>query len=417
MSEKKLSGQQLSWAIRDYRSEDLTRTEKSVLQNIALRMQSSDSEPFPSIPTIAADAIIHPRTAQRLIKTLEEKGYLKVTRRWNEGRKTNDSNRYRIVWPPQKPTPPLVASCHPPGGMVPPTPGGMVPPEVEKLLKLKTEDEKSLLTTAGRSEGQTKHPATVLSEWLKSAGAEAIEVASLSRDESQQRASFRSITPGDARSENDAHCCIFIRPARGDAQPCIMLDDLDATAAADVASRWRSAIVETSAGNHQVWVAAARPMSEDERKRVQRIVGAGYGADKGSSSGDHYGRAPGFVNRKPERAGFEARLIQAAERGKLLDVDAVLRQEPAAPATRYRQSASAVLTFPRRPANRIYAGGDASESGREFGWVMGAIENGMSPSEVEARLADQAEARRGKDAARYATRTVRAALKKVGARA
>ena len=50
-------------------------------------------------------------------------------------------------------------------------------------------------------------------------------------------------------------------------------------------------------------------------------------------------------------------------------------------------------------------------------WVMGALEHGMSPAEVEARLVDQAEGRQRKDAVRYAARTVRAALKKVGARA
>jgi len=401
-----------SFAVRAGRG--LTSAQKAVLFALAAHCQKGTNMAFPGMDTLAEEAGLTRTGAQGVVKQLEKLGWLKVKRQKLE--KNRDApNEYRIIPPwgmTNKPPKGWVNGIGPEGQPDWPSLGQADGHEVKRLSEVKKEATKSLLTTLGRLEGQTKHPAAILAHWLKTAGTADVDVASL--DRSGERTSLRQIKPGDARNENAAHCCIFIRPVRGDAQPCIMLDDLDSSAAADVSSRWRSAVVETSENNFQVWVATSRTMTEDERKRVQRIVGAGYGADKGSNSGDHYGRCPGFKNYKSGRNGFVSRLIQAADRGKLLDVDAVLRQEPAAP--RYRP-ASRDLPAPRRAAARsVHIGGDVSESGSEWGWVMGSLESGMSPTEVQARLTDHAE-RRGKDASRYATRTVRTALKKVSARA
>jgi hypothetical protein len=54
-------------------------------------------------------------------------------------------------------------------------------------------------------------------------------------------------------------------------------------------------------------------------------------------------------------------------------------------------------------------------SRNEWGWVMGALENGISPREVVTRLKDRAMNRRGKrDATRYARLTVQKACQKLG---
>lgn len=397
----------LSFAIRDARG--LSASQKSILFALASRCAPGKNKAWPGLDTLAADAGLSDRGAQKVVAQLERLGWLKVKRTKRKGHR-DATNEYTIT--------PCEGEPHSPRGELrSPTQGESRSPEVENISEEEKETTKSSLTTRGRRREQNQHPATLLVRWLRSIGAKAIDVASLSREErGERRTTFKLIEPTLAQSENAAHSCIFIRPARGDAQPAIMLDDLNAMSANDVARHWRSAIVETSAGNHQVWIATTRLMTEDERKRVQRIVGAGCGADKGSVSGEHWGRCPGFINRKPERNGFLSKLIHIAEHGKLLDVDAVLRQEPVTPALRYRHPAYALPSFKRRSVTRINVGGDASESGREWGWVMGALEHGISPVEIETRLAYQSEARRGKDTARYASRTVRAALKKVGAR-
>jgi hypothetical protein len=414
-----------TWAVRAARG--LTRGQMVVLYAIAAHCNCKRSSPNwaqAGMKTLADEAGLSRNGAQGIVKQLEAIGWLKVKRQKRE--KNRDApNEYWIIPPwgmTNKPPEGWANSVGPVGQAAGHTQGQAAGHEVKKILKLTKEVTKNVLTTPPRLEGQNQnqHPAAKLAEWMRATGTE-VEVAALLRDQStgEEKGGVRLIQPGEARAANRAGHCIFIRPKRGDAQTCIMLDDLDTAAVADITSRWRCAVVETSADNYQAWIALTRPATEDERKRVQRVVGAGYGADRGSNSGDHYGRCPGFVNNKPGRAKFVSRLSQAAERGKLLDVDAVLRQEPAAPVTRY-QSARAALTFPRRPASAhrtSQAGGDSSESGREWGWVMGSLESGMSPTEVEARLAEHAETRRGKDATRYAAQTVGAALKKVSARA
>jgi hypothetical protein len=57
---------------------------------------------------------------------------------------------------------------------------------------------------------------------------------------------------------------------------------------------------------------------------------------------------------------------------------------------------------------------DHSPSGKEWGWVCGALEAGVPAAKVYAALLQRAAARRGPDAQRYAPRTVQRALQHTG---
>ena len=60
---------------------------------------------------------------------------------------------------------------------------------------------------------------------------------------------------------------------------------------------------------------------------------------------------------------------------------------------------------------------DSSPSGREWGWVHGQLEAGISEERIYLRLLERVCARRGADAPRYARRTLTRALRRVGSRA
>jgi hypothetical protein len=65
------------------------------------------------------------------------------------------------------------------------------------------------------------------------------------------------------------------------------------------------------------------------------------------------------------------------------------------------------------PAPPRAPGADTSESAREWGWVCGALEAGVSPQTVYRQLVERASQRRGRDAERYARHTIDRALRHV----
>ena len=117
---------------------------------------------------------------------------------------------------------------------------------------------------------------------------------------------------GWAWVKNQAGHDVYIRPARGQSWPVVFLDDLPPRKACGIARKYAALVVETSSGNCQVWIRTMRPLSEPERATVQRSLVARVGADPMSVSGDHFGRAAGFRNRKKGRDDFVVRVLEAS---------------------------------------------------------------------------------------------------------
>lgn len=102
------------------------------------------------------------------------------------------------------------------------------------------------------------------------------------------------------RARNRRDCDIYVRPARGVPASVVMLDDLTREQAMSVADRYAHLLVETSPNNYQLWLKTVPLLDEAERKAVQQALIVMHGGDPGSASGEHFGRFPGFKNRKPK---------------------------------------------------------------------------------------------------------------------
>ena len=202
------------------------------------------------------------------------------------------------------------------------------------------------------------------------------------------------------RAENVRRSDVYFRPAQQESWPVIFLDDLTKQETRGIARKYQSWIIETSPELHHVWVRTDRPLSREERYLEQsRIVSLGIG-DPGSVSGEHYGRFPGFRNWK--RQGTWVNLISAP--------DAKLSRLPtsaSSPPRGGRRGSSG------RPFTGV-GGNDASESGREWGWVCGSVEHGRDPDEIRRKLETRAHDRGKNDPEGYARRTVAKALSFTG---
>jgi len=212
------------------------------------------------------------------------------------------------------------------------------------------------------------------------------------------------------RSSNAAGADIYIRAARGQDWPLVFLDDVSREMANGITHKYRAAAVETSPGNCQIWLGLTKALGEQERKAVQQWLAARIEADPGSISGDHYGRLPGFRNRKPGRDCW-ANLLAASD-APFYDPTHALTE-----AADFLSSHAAGVVLEQRAkctgsAANSSAGRD--ESRKEFGWVIGALRHGIGEGEVLQRLIEHARPRRGHDAERYAHHTLKNALRQLG---
>lgn len=223
---------------------------------------------------------------------------------------------------------------------------------------------------------------------------------------------------------------VYMRPSRPGPWPVVFLDDLSPTRACAVARKYSALVVETSRGNCQVWIKTASALTEDERLQTQRSLCALIGADTGSVSGDHFGRAPGFQNRKPGRDNWTVRVIKATIRAAL---DSTPHLIPASISTPPGNAGGArVLAFPHLPARTSSPSGPRHQApapdgqreyAREFGWCLHVLRGARdcrrditaTMRELEIKLAAKALAR-GKrptqvQAEKYARTVVLAARK------
>lgn len=94
---------------------------------------------------------------------------------------------------------------------------------------------------------------------------------------------------------------IYIRPA-GESN-VVLVDDLDKKSVDQMRKDGLdpSVVNMTSPGNYQVWVRVSQTrMSNETRTKVGRYLAKKYGGDPNSIDHRHFGRLPGFTNRKPE---------------------------------------------------------------------------------------------------------------------
>lgn len=195
------------------------------------------------------------------------------------------------------------------------------------------------------------------------------------------------------RAENMRKSDVYFRPAQDESWPVIFLDDLTNPQARGIARKYQAWIIETSPGLHHAWILTDRSLSLKERYAEQsRIVSLGFG-DHGSVSGEHFGRLPGFKNWK--RGGPWVNLISFPDKN-------LPRLSPALSEER--------SVFIKSVSSSDCSGSDGSESGREWGFVCGSLENGIDPDIVRQNLERRARARGKKNPETYALKTVSRAM-------
>jgi hypothetical protein len=204
------------------------------------------------------------------------------------------------------------------------------------------------------------------------------------------------------RAENVRQAEIYIRPARSDRWPLILLDDVEPARALRIAQTYAALAVQTSpAGGCHLWLCLTQPLDEHQRYLAQRWLIPRVNADPGSVSGEHLGRLAGTRNWK--RGGVWVNVLNP-DPPSCPPWDPAPALDPSAipPPRRY-------TTDPHPSSPHTL---DHSASGQEWGWVCGALEAGVDPQIVYRRLLQRASPRRGSDAERYARYTLRRALKR-----
>jgi len=206
-----------------------------------------------------------------------------------------------------------------------------------------------------------------------------------------------------ARAHNVKQGDVYIRPARGYRWPLVFLDDVAVKKARIIARKYMAVVVHTSpSGGCHLWLRVAIPLDEHQRYRAQRWLVPRAGADPGSVSGEHLGRLAGMKNWKHQ--GVWVNVVDA-------DNPPVRPWDPT-PALQSTDHNDRPDTASSGAASG--AGVDCSESAREWGWVCGAIEAGVSVDTIYQRLVVRASQRRGRDAERYASYTIKRAIRYVG---
>lgn len=211
---------------------------------------------------------------------------------------------------------------------------------------------------------------------------------------------------------------VYFRPTRGTPACITMSDDLTLDAAQQLADGRAHLLAETSPNNYQLWLKTDRMLNEGERKTVQQALIAQHGGDPGSASGEHFGRLPGFKNRKPKYDLPWVNLVQYSLDGDALAVEGLLSTprgacalEPPAGVPSIHSAGVAFQTRSPSPSS------DSAESHKEFKYAAESLRHKVPRNKIIASIADRALAR-GKRrtiaaAEQYATRTVDAAERSI----
>ncbi len=217
---------------------------------------------------------------------------------------------------------------------------------------------------------------------------------------------------------------IYIRP-KGE-HNLSLVDDLSA----DAVDRMKSAgfnpalVVETSPGNFQAWLKHPRVLPRDVSTEAARTLAADFGGDRGAADWRHFGRASGFVNRKPkyQRADGLFPFVRlrdanghsypAAERFLGGVQEGIYKAAVEREATRNRLSAgrpsSPLRDIENFRQNPIY-GGDGTRI--DLAYAIYALSHGASPVGVEAAIRSRSLAHKGSEKRQieYVERTIKKA--------
>ena len=267
-------------------------------------------------------------------------------------------------------------------------------------------------------------------DWLQSSGVDCFNLAVLKRGkdgENDQMLCHRTARSradvekslGWAGAMNAQGMDVYLRPARflpdgtHAAWPVIFFDDVRQDMLNTIKNS--ALVIKTSTNSHHVWIPTTQSLTEQERFQAQSALFEQFAADRGSVSGDHFGRAVGFKNQK--RGGTWVSVCQQIA-GPNIDVSHVLNSSPAP----QERSWGACASLPAQSTVTNHHTSDAkSESEREFGYAIGRLRHAKATgmdliaeeNELLADLTERAAGRGKSNAAKYASRTIQAALKRI----
>ena len=201
---------------------------------------------------------------------------------------------------------------------------------------------------------------------------------------------------GWAWANNKRGLDVYLRPATGPAWPVIILDDLPTATALAIARKYSALVYETSANNCHAWIAIKKPLSITDRRALQERLAALIGADAGSKSGDHFGRAAGFHNRKPGRHNYVVE-VRAETRGLLLDHARVLTVLPP-----HKDQE----TGGGGPTHACTAGDGVDYHVREYAFACHRLRGGWTHEQVEDAIRQHVEITGRRKPKDYPARTV-----------
>ena len=230
-------------------------------------------------------------------------------------------------------------------------------------------------------------------QWMIEYGVTDFDIGVLSRvtDQMQNRINIASDKiekmVGYARYQNSSqNADILIRPSRDGVWPMIFADDVDKHVAYRFARQFTCLMVQTSReGGFHLWIPVKERLTRSERLERQRMLVIVLDADKGSVSGEHYGRLAGFVNHKRDKQWCN---LHAVSTGDLW-------------------SPGRLLPDDTEPEQHI--GNDDSESGKEYGFACYSLRHGVTPEKIISNIESRARARGKREPDAYAARTVAAA--------
>jgi len=206
-------------------------------------------------------------------------------------------------------------------------------------------------------------------------------------------------------AENAKGSEVQIRPHRYNSNAVIFLDDVERKQAIAISNKYSACVIETSVeGGCHIWLQTNHKLNERERYLTQRYLQPLINSDRGSISGEHFGRLAGFKNHK--RGGQWVNVIEVSNAGVwcvpsevLIDDEAIISRPSLSP----------------KGGGVVHNSGDngGSESENEWGYVCGRLEHGADPVLLERELVERARGRGKRNARAYAHRTVQKALSRI----
>lgn len=219
------------------------------------------------------------------------------------------------------------------------------------------------------------------------------------------------------RYENAHGSDIYFRPHKNNDHAVIFLDDVPYGDAMKIAKKYTACIVETSKNNTQIWLEINRPVDKLSRKSIQvSLKNKGF-SDPASISGDHLGRLCGM---KSQKHNTWVNLVSATrgqpykptiENGNTIQISPLMQYENkadynnknllTAPQFNNKWGACALIKS---------SGKDTSQSGKEFGWVLGMLRKGYDYSTIADKLLHEVLKRNKKYPQIYVKRTINNAI-------